>query len=178
MNPAVDHAACAAPCQTEGLARCGIEVGVPRRIHRQPQGRGGDHQRIALFRDGKGAVLMPVCLYSLGEIVLRFPAQKYAQNILRYDLYTQRAARSLTQHKAAVLLMLHHGFPFCGRLLFLPPLPSSMEFCAGGKNPFIDDLREIEIFLHKKKEIEKRRRNIIKVICGNGGIGRRARFRF
>jgi len=35
-----------------------------------------------------------------------------------------------------------------------------MEFCAGGKNPFIDDLREIEIFLHKKKEIEKQWRNI------------------
>ena len=138
----------------ETAARCGVEVGVPCRIYCQPQDRGGDHQRIALFRDGEGTVLVPVCLYSLGEIVLRFPVQKYAQNILRHDLHAQRAARSLTQHKAAVLFMLHHGFPFCGRLLFLPPLPSSMEFCAGGKIPSAMICGKLKFFCTKRRRLK------------------------
>ena len=33
MKPTVDHAACAAPCQAEGLTRCGIEVGMSCRIY-------------------------------------------------------------------------------------------------------------------------------------------------
>ena len=58
------------------------------------------------------------------------------------------------QHKAAVLFMLHHGFPFCGRLLFLPPLPSSMEFCAGGKIPSAMICGKLKFFCTKRRRLK------------------------